>query len=181
MTISLLLRQKTIVRIILTICFCSVGLAQASNDCSDVSGFYDEAKPDHPGAAPAGLWAFGFPLSELKADDNKVKTRELSIHFGADNTLHIDYLINGGLASSRTFTSVDYVCERNELRFVIYKRTGAQIFDMLSNEGTLTNTSVLSRVDNYLKVQTTSEAKATFYHFIPHSSHSEKVWSFPVH
>lgn len=187
-----LMRQKAYVRIILTFFFCSIGSAQGStvglpnqinmsNDCSEVSGIYDEAKPDHPGAAPAGLWAFGFPLSELKTNDNTVKLRQLSIHFGADRTLHIDYLIDGSLVSSRTFTSSGYVCENGKLRFVVYKRTGDQIFDMLSNEGTITNTSVMFRVNDYLNVKTTSDAKATFYHFIPHTSHSESVLSFPVH
>lgn len=186
------MRQIAIFSGILVLYVCSLSSVQGvttdlpnqqkmSSDCLEVSGLYDEAKLDHPGASPASLWAFGFPMSQLRINDYTVKSRQISIHFDAEKTLHIDYLIDGNLVSSRAFTSPDYVCEKTGLRVVIYKRTGDQVFDMFSNQGTITNTSVIFRANDYLNVKTTSDTKATFYHLIPHTSHSESSWSFPAH
>ena len=146
-----------------------------SDDCSEVSGRYAEAQPSYPGAAPPGVWAFMFPHSQVRVNDNTVKSREMSFYFDTEKSLHIDYLIDGNPAASKTFSPSDYACEGTGLRLSISKRTGQGVFDKVPNWGTHTITAVMFRVEDYLYVKNTSDTMALILYFIPDFASSE--WS----
>lgn len=149
-----------------------------SSDCSEVAGLYAEGEPGAPGAAPPGVWAFLFPVADLRLNDKTIKERSLSVHFGANRLLHVDYLLDGKPASSKSFGTDQYVCEKNGLRVSIHTRSGEHVYDKFPNRGTLKVVSVLFRVGDRLYVNTAWDTKATFYSVIPSDSYSETWASF---
>ncbi|MFA6063394.1 MAG: hypothetical protein WC736_12450 [Gallionella sp.] len=151
-----------------------------SNDCSEVTGRYAEAKPTALGAAPPGVWAFMFPHSQVRLNDNTVKLREMSVYFDVEKSLHIDYLIDGSAVSSKIFTPSEYVCEKAGLRLSINKRTG-EVFDKVPNRGTLTITAIMFRVKDYLYVKSTWDTKALIFYIISDAAFSEWWSRFSVH
>lgn len=182
------MRHIFIIICILSLCSCSSGSIREypsdwparpvmSSDCAEVSGKYADAAPFFPGGSPPGAQIFMLndhaDISKLRLNDNTVNSRELLVHFDAERTLHIDYLINAGSVLSRTFTPSDYVCGKGGLRLSIYNRTGEQVYDMFPNRGSTSETLLIFRVSDYLYVEFTSDTKAAFYHVIPSTSHSE--------
>jgi hypothetical protein len=151
-----------------------------SNDCSEISGRYIDGEPDHMGGLPPGVWVFSFPYSQLRIDDNTVKSRGFSIYFDAEKSLHVDYLIDGNAVLSKTFIPSDYVCKKQGLRLSTYKRTGEQIYDMFPNRGTIVGTLLMFRVNDGLYIKESFESKATFGHIIPSTSHSERWTRFLI-
>src|SRR5689334_21124467 len=97
-----------------------------NGDCEKISGLYNEAKPLYPDSSPPGLWTFVYPIpKESVSQINRTATsREIAIFFDKVKSLHIDYLIDGKVASSKIFTSSDYTCEKGVLNYTNSQRSG---------------------------------------------------------
>lgn len=154
------------------------------NSCSDVSGIYADSKPYGPTSPPAGAELFLFldhvKSSTLRLYDKAVKSRVLHVYFDSSRTLHMDYLINGTPAASLTRARSVYRCGKHGLVIPMYRRSGAQIFDMLPNYGRTSISLVMFRVGDYLYIEWDSHAEAWFYHVIPETSHNENWMRFLV-
>ena len=147
-----------------------------SKDCGEITGDYLEGRPKDPGAAPPGVWAFMFPHAEVRLDDRTVKSRTISLYFDSQQTLHVDYVIDGKPASTKVFPPSEYVCKRSGLELRVHNRTSKGVYGQLPNFGTITNKAELFRVNDFLYAKSAWDTWGLIFYFIPTTSYSE-WWS----
>lgn len=153
--------------------------SETSCDCTKISGVYAEAQPSYsveetilPGgvvervqkgsSVPPGVRAFFVPpLSEdrTRLNDKTVKSREISIYFDTGRSLHLNYLIDGIIVSSKTLAPSDYVCNKGTISFALHRYKGHP-YDKFPNRGTSINSVTIFRINDYLYVERSSKVRA---------------------
>ena len=79
-------------------------------ECTDISEKYHEYFSESLGGTNPGIRAFHFPIEDVKLGDNSVSTREIGIKFDHNQTIIIDYEINGRVVSNKRFDKAHYIC-----------------------------------------------------------------------
>lgn len=120
-------------------------------ECTDISGKYFEGEPNHSGAAHPGIWAFNFHSKDARIGDNNTLSREIGINFDHNQTMIIDYEIDGKIVLSKQFDKSHYICTNEGLEIVLNKRSG-QLDRVIPNPGFNTSKATIYRSGDYLYV-----------------------------
>lgn len=151
-------------------------------NCYEIEGKYVDIPDDS-----SGLWshgskargAFGFPFEPLRLNDSTVKSRNIFIHFDTNQTLNIDYQINGQNVSMRTFDTSQYFCTEEGIEVVLSRRTG-QLDRVIPNPGMNSYKATIYRLDEYLYVHNRLDQTSMIFYLVPNISYTESFSKFLV-
>lgn len=148
-------------------------------ECTDISGKYFEGAPNHSGAAPPGVWAFHFPFKDVRINDNSVLSREIAINFDHNQTMKINYEIDGKVVSSKQFDKSHYICTNEGLEIVLNKHSG-QLDRIIPNPGFNTLKATIYRSGDYLYVHNRLDTVSLIFYIIPNVSYTEFWGNFLI-
>lgn len=167
-------------------------LTGISNTCAEVQGSYSDPNswrwereeiPGSPlgakygGTREAAWIVFGLPAKEIQSEKN-VKTRAFTVMFNPDQSVTVNYLIDGTMVTSRSFAKETLSCGKDGLTITILDRTGV-VLDKFPNEGHTVRRSTIYKLNEHLYVKITDETNAKVIKVVPQSFLNVRWFRFP--
>jgi hypothetical protein len=154
-------------------------------NCYEIQGEYlDKSDGEKRGdwtQGSQGAWAFGFSMERLRLKDNSAKSREIYIYFDMNQTLRINYKIDGQTIDSRVFDSSQYTCDNKGVAIIISKNK--YLKDYKTNipiPGVSTAKATIFKSDNVLYVHNRLDTASMLLYIIPIIGYTEHFHTFVV-
>lgn len=164
-------------------------LSGMSPTCAEVQGSYIDPNLEHWAYGAHGepyrgsyerAWeALGLPADEAQSDKKTAMPRVFSIEVNANQTVTIKYMVDGELASMRSFGKNEWSCGPAGLALTLVDHTGS-VFKRGGAEGRTITRATIYRVRRHIYVRSTDSTKAWAMKVVPQSVYEEHWSRFEV-